>query len=120
MNEVAVSYLPILLFALVAFGLATAIAVMGLVMGRGMADGEKISPYECGFEPIGKMGVFNVRFYIVAMLFVIFDLELVFLFPWAVTLGGLEPLGFWSMMIFLAVLVVGLVYEWRKGALEWN
>lgn len=121
MDSVADSYLPILVFAVVAFGIAAAIAVMGLMLGRSKPDDEKLSAYECGFEPIGDPAEqFNVRFYIVAMLFVIFDLEIAFLFPWAVTLMHLGSLAFWSMMVFLAVLTLGLVYEWKKGALEWD
>ena len=121
MDSVALSYLPILVFAVVAFGLATAVAVLGLLLGRKRADDEKLSAYECGFEPIGSpSGQFNVRFYIVAMLFVIFDLEIAFLFPWAASLMRLGSLAFWSMMVFLAVLILGLVYEWKKGALEWD
>ena len=84
-------------------------------------DREKLSAYECGFEPFeDSRGQFDVRFYLVAILFIIFDLEVAFLFPWAVSLGHIGLFGFWSMMVFLGVLTVGFIYEWRKGALEWE
>ena len=121
MSILATQYLPILVFAIIAFAMAVGAVVLGLVLGKRRADAEKASPYECGFEPIGDNSApFNVRFYIVAMLFVIFDLEIAFLFPWAVHLKQLGVLEFWSMMGFLAVLTIGLVYEWKKGALEWD
>src|SRR4029078_2152886 len=84
-------------------------------------DSEKVSPYECGFEAFGDARrQFDVRFYLVAILFIIFDLEVAFLFPWAITLGQIGVLGFWSMVVFLGILTVGFIYEWRKGALEWE
>jgi len=121
MSPDAVAYLPILIFAVIAFGMAIGVVALGLILGKRRADAEKSSPYECGFEPMGDSSApFNVRFYIVAMLFVIFDLEIAFLFPWAVHLKQLGVLEFWSMMGFLTVLTIGLIYEWKKGALEWD
>ncbi len=114
-------YLPILLFLGVAGGLALIMVAASLVVARRSPDAEKISAYECGFEPFDDArGRFDVRFYLVAILFIIFDLEIAFLFPWAVSLEAIGVFGFWSMMIFLGVLTVGFVYEWRKGALEWE
>ena len=114
-------YLPILVFIGIAFGLASVIVVASLLAGPNRPDSEKLSPYECGFEPFeDARSRFDVRFYLVAILFIIFDLEVAFLFPWAVTLGRIGLPGFWSMMVFLGVLTVGFIYEWRKGALEWE
>jgi NADH-quinone oxidoreductase subunit A len=114
-------YLPILIFLGLAGGLAVIILLASLVVARQHPDAEKLSAYECGFEPFeDTRGRFDVRFYLVAILFVIFDLEVAFLFPWAVALGDIGLLGFWSMMVFLAVLTVGFLYEWKKGALEWE
>ncbi len=91
------------------------------MIARQRPDAEKLSPYECGFAPFeDARSRFDVRFYLVAILFIIFDLEVAFLFPWAVSLGNIGLLGFWSMMIFLAVLTIGFAYEWKKGALEWE
>jgi len=116
-----VEYLPILVFFCIA------VAIAGLMVGgswlaaRQKPDAEKAAPYECGFEPFGDArNRFDVRFYLVSILFIIFDLEVAFLFPWAVTLGKTGLFGFWSMMLFLGVLTVGFIYEWRKGALEWE
>jgi NADH-quinone oxidoreductase subunit A len=114
-------YLPILIFLAIALGLAVAIVVASMLVARQSPDSEKLSPYECGFEPFqDARNKFDVRFYLVAILFIIFDLEVAFLFPWAVTLGSIGMFGFWSMMVFLGVLTVGFIYEWRKGALEWE
>jgi NADH-quinone oxidoreductase subunit A len=114
-------YLPILLFLGIAVGLAALIMVFSFVLAQQRPDSEKLSPYECGFEPFADARAkFDVRFYLVSILFIIFDLEVAFLFPWAVALGEIGMFGFWSMMVFLAVLTVGFVYEWRKGALEWE
>ncbi|MEJ2094038.1 MAG: NADH-quinone oxidoreductase subunit A [Gammaproteobacteria bacterium] len=119
------NYFPILVF----LGIGTAIGVvligLGLVLGRLLGharpDSEKQSPYECGFEAFEDARMkFDVRYYLVAILFIIFDLEIAFLFPWAVVLDEIGMAGFWAMMIFLGVLVVGFIYEWRKGALEWE
>jgi NADH-quinone oxidoreductase subunit A len=114
-------YLPILIFIAIAVALAVAIIIASFVVARQNPDSEKLSPYECGFEPFADArSKFDVRFYLVAILFIIFDLEVAFLFPWAVSLGAIGMFGFWSMMAFLLVLTVGFVYEWRKGALEWE
>src|SRR5258708_39222866 len=114
-------YLPILLFLAIAVGVALAAALASFVVARQRPDSEKLSPYECGFEPFDDArSKFDVRYYLVAILFIIFDLEVAFLFPWAVTLGAIGMFGFWSMIVFLAVLTVGFVYEWKKGALEWE
>ena len=114
-------YLPILMFIGVAIAMALGMVLASFVLGRQNPDREKLSPYECGFEPFeDSRGRFDVRFYLVAILFIIFDLEVAFLFPWAVVLGDIGLFGFWSMIAFLAVLTVGFAYEWRKGALEWE
>jgi NADH-quinone oxidoreductase subunit A len=114
-------YLPIFLFLGIAVGLAVVIVIASLVVARQAPDSEKLSPYECGFEPFEDARTkFDVRYYLVAILFIIFDLEVAFLFPWSVALGHLGLFGFWSMMVFLAVLTIGFVYEWKKGALEWE
>ncbi len=113
--------LRILLFIAIAVALAVAIIAASFVVARQNPDSEKLSPYECGFEPFADArSKFDVRFYLVAILFIIFDLEVAFLFPWAVALGAIGMFGFWSMMAFLFILTVGFVYEWRKGALEWE
>ena len=114
-------YLPILIFLGIAVGIAVAAVVASLLVGRQNPDSEKVSAYECGFEPFDDArSKFDVRFYLVALLFIIFDLEVAFLFPWAVAFGEIGLFGFWSMMIFLGVLTIGFVYEWKKGALEWD
>jgi NADH-quinone oxidoreductase subunit A len=114
-------YLPILMFFAVAVGLAMAMIVASLIVGRQRPDPEKLSAYECGFEAFDDARrQFDVRFYLVAILFIIFDLEVAFLFPWAISLGEIGVFGFWSMMVFLGVLTVGFIYEWKKGALEWE
>ena len=121
MEAYLAEYMPILIFLAIAIGLAAIIIVASLVVAPQRPDSEKLSPYECGFEPFeDTRGRFDVRFYLVAILFIIFDLEVAFLFPWAVSLGNIGLFGFWSMIVFLAVLTVGFVYEWRKGALEWE
>ena len=114
-------YLPILVFLGIAVALSIVMVLASYVVARQKPDSEKLSPYECGFEPFDDArSKFDVRFYLVAILFIIFDLEVAFLFPWAVTLGSIGMFGFWSMVVFLAVLTVGFIYEWRKGALEWE
>ncbi len=114
-------YLPILIFLAIAVALAGIIMVATLVVARQRPDADKLSPYECGFEAFeDARGRFDVRFYLVAILFIIFDLEVAFLFPWAVSLGEIGLYGWLSMMLFLGVLTVGFVYEWKKGALEWE
>jgi NADH-quinone oxidoreductase subunit A len=115
------NYLPILLFLLVGLGIGGVAMAVGGVLGPHKPDSEKLSPYECGFEAFENARMkFDVRYYLVAILFIIFDLEIAFLFPWAVVLDEIGLFGFVSMMIFLAVLVVGFIYEWMKGALEWE
>jgi NADH-quinone oxidoreductase subunit A len=121
MSVLLAEYLPILIFIGIATGLATMIIMASFMVARQRPDAEKLSPYECGFEPFeDARGRFDVRFYLVAILFIIFDLEVAFLFPWAVSLGNIGLFGFWSMMVFLGVLTIGFIYEWRKGALEWE
>lgn len=95
--------------------------LLPFIAAKQRPDKEKLSAYECGFEPFGDArGQFDVRFYLVAILFIIFDLEVAFLFPWAVVLGDIGTFGFWSMMLFLGILTIGFIYEWKKGALEWE
>lgn len=114
-------YLPILVFLGLALGMAVFMVAASWLIGKRRPDPEKLSPYECGFEPFADArGKFDVRFYLVSILFIIFDLEVAFLFPWAVTLGKIGAFGFWSMVIFLGVLTVGFIYEWKKGALDWE
>ena len=121
MEALLAEYLPILLFLGIAAGLAIVVVAASYVVVRQQPYGEKVSPYECGFEPFGDArGRFDVRFYLVAILFIIFDLEVGYLFPWAVSFGEIGMFGFWSMMVFLALLTVGFIYEWKKGALEWE
>ena len=114
-------YLPIIVFLLVALVLSVAFVAVNYLASPKNPDPEKLSAYECGFEAFDDArGRFDVRFYLVAILFIIFDLEVAFLFPWAITLGKIGLFGFWSMMIFLTVLTIGFIYEWKKGALEWE
>ena len=112
-------YLSIIIFLFVALTLSVAFVVLNFLFSPKNPDPEKLSAYECGFEAFGDSRMeFDVRFYLVAILFIIFDLEIAFLFPWAISLGNIGSLGFWSMMIFLFVLTIGFVYEWKKGALD--
>jgi NADH-quinone oxidoreductase subunit A len=114
-------YLPLVIFIGVSLFIGIALLVAPFLVAYSSPDTEKLSAYECGFNAFDDARMkFDVRFYLVAILFIIFDLEVAFLFPWAITFGGLGWFGFWSMMIFLAVLTIGFVYEWRKGALEWD
>ncbi|MEY3287018.1 MAG: NADH-quinone oxidoreductase, subunit NuoA [Pseudomonadota bacterium] len=114
-------YLPIILFILVGTAIGIAPQVIGFIMGPNRPDAAKNSPYECGFEAFEDARMqFDVRYYLVAILFILFDLEIAFLFPWAVALRDIGPTGFWAVMVFLGILVVGLVYEWKKGALDWE
>ena len=114
-------YLPLVIFMGVAGFLAAALLVAPFVLAFKAPDGEKLSAYECGFNAFDDARMkFDVRFYLVAILFIIFDLEVAFLFPWAVAFGELGWFGFWSMIVFLGVLTIGFIYEWRKGALEWD
>ena len=115
------NYLPILIFLGIAIGLSIVMVAIPFIVSLKKPDSEKLSPYECGFEAFGyARGKFEVRFYLVAILFIIFDLEIAFLFPWAISLKEIGLFGFWSMMMFLTVLTVGFIYEWKKGALEWE
>ena len=115
------NYLPIVIFIGVALLFGGALMVIGRVLGPHNPDSEKLSPYECGFEAFEDSRMkFDVRYYLVAILFIIFDLEIAFLFPWAVVLQDIGLFGFVAMMLFLGILVVGFVYEWKKGALEWE
>jgi NADH-quinone oxidoreductase subunit A len=114
-------YLPILVFFAIAGGLSCLMIIASLLVGLRNPDTEKLSAYECGFEAFSDARhKFDVRFYLVAILFIIFDLEVAFLFPWAVSLGEIGLFGFWSMVSFLGILTIGFVYEWKKGALEWE
>jgi NADH-quinone oxidoreductase subunit A len=120
-DELLVQYFPILVFLGIAIALGVIIVLASLLIAPSNPDSEKNSSYECGFEPFDdSRSKFDVRFYLVAILFIIFDLEVAFLFPWAVALSDIGVFGFWSMMIFLGVLTVGFIYEWRQGALEWE
>jgi NADH-quinone oxidoreductase subunit A len=115
------NYFPVLLFILVGIGVGVVPQVLGRVLGPHKPDAQKLSPYECGFEAFEDARMkFDVRYYLVAILFILFDLEVAFLVPWAVAMREVGMLGFWSMMIFLGVLTVGLVFEWKKGALDWE
>jgi NADH-quinone oxidoreductase subunit A len=121
MNAFLLEYLPILLFIAIAGGLGLALILIPFLVAPKKPDPEKLSAYECGFNAFADARMkFDVRFYLVSILFIIFDLEVAFLFPWAVALGDIGLYGFWSMVVFLAVLTVGFIYEWRKGALEWE
>ena len=121
MEDLLIEYLPILIFIGIALGLATAMVVASYIVARQRPDSEKVSAYECGFEAFDDArSKFDVRFYLVAILFIIFDLEVAFLFPWAISLGEIGLFGFWSMVVFLGLLTIGFIYEWKKGALEWE
>ena len=114
-------YLSIIIFLFVALGLSIGFVLLNFLFAPKNPDPEKLSAYECGFEAFSDSRMeFDVRFYLVAILFIIFDLEIAFLFPWAISLGGIGQTGFWSMMFFLGVLTIGFIYEWKKGALEWQ
>ena len=114
-------YLPIFIFIIIAFSMSLGFALLSGIVGPKKPDKEKLSAYECGFEPFEDARVkFDVRFYLVAILFIIFDLEVAFLFPWAISLSLIGLVGYLSMMIFLLILTVGFVYEWKKGALDWE
>tara|TARA_B110000444_G_scaffold241581_1_gene258135 strand:+ start:121 stop:489 length:369 start_codon:yes stop_codon:yes gene_type:complete len=114
-------YFSIIIFLLIAIALSFGFVLANFLAAPSNPDPEKLSAYECGFEAFDDSRMeFDVRFYLVAILFIIFDLEIAFLFPWAISLGNIGALGFWSMMIFLSVLTIGFIYEWKKGALEWE
>ena len=119
------NYLPALIFLVIASGLAIVLLLLGTGLGRYFSqapdDAQKLSPYECGFDAFEDSRMkFDVRYYLVAILFILFDLEIAFLFPWAIALKEIGPTGFWAMMVFLGILVVGFAYEWKKGALDWE
>jgi NADH-quinone oxidoreductase subunit A len=121
MNDLLREYLPIIIFLGLAVALGLAFLVAALVLAVRRPDAEKISAYECGFNAFDDARMkFDVRFYLVSILFIIFDLEIAFLFPWAAAFGSLSDVAFWSMIVFLVVLTIGFAYEWKKGALEWN
>ena len=115
------NYFPVLLFIIVATLIGFALLAAGRILGPHRPYDEKLSPYECGFEAFGdsRMKV-DIRYYLIAILFIMFDLEIAFLFPWAVAQGAVGIVGFWTMMIFLLILTVGFIYEWKKGALDWE
>jgi NADH-quinone oxidoreductase subunit A len=121
MQELLRNYLPILIFLGIAVAISGVMVLASVIVSRQRPNPEKLSAYECGFDAFGDARTkFDVRYYLVAILFIIFDLEVAFLFPWAVTLGKIGVFGFWSMIAFLGVLTVGFIYEWKKGALEWE
>jgi NADH-quinone oxidoreductase subunit A len=121
MEELLREYLPVLIFLGIAIGLGLALLLSAVVIAIRRPDPEKVSAYECGFNAFDDARMkFDVRFYLVSILFIIFDLEIAMLFPWAAAFGGLSETAFWSMMVFLAVLTIGFAYEWKKGALEWE
>ena len=114
-------YLSIIIFLFIALIISIGFILINFISSPNNPDPQKLSAYECGFDAFDDSRMeFDVRFYLVAILFIIFDLEIAFLFPWAITLGKIGLFGFWSMMIFLAVLTIGFIYEWKKGALEWD
>ncbi len=114
-------YVPIFIFLAIAIGVAAMAVIASYIIAPQRPDADKIAAYECGFDAFEDARVqFDVRYYLVAILFIIFDLEVAFLFPWAISLADIGMFGFWSMMLFLAILTVGFIYEWRKGALEWE
>ncbi len=120
-TQLLTGYFPIIVFLGIAMGLAIVMVVASVIVAKQKPYAEKNSAYECGFPPFGDARAkFDVRFYLISILFIIFDLEIAFLFPWAITLGKIGLYGFWSMIVFLGVLAVGFIYEWRKGALEWE
>ncbi|MGQ0742328.1 MAG: NADH-quinone oxidoreductase subunit A [Alphaproteobacteria bacterium] len=121
MKALLLEYLPILIFIGIAGAIGVALLLVPFLIAPSKPDPEKLSAYECGFNAFDDARMkFDVRYYLVAILFIIFDLEVAFLFPWAVSLQEISEFGFWSMMVFLAVLTIGFIYEWRKGALEWQ
>ncbi len=120
-QDLLLNYLPILIFMSIACVISIAMILGSLLLGKQNPDSEKNSAYECGFDAFqDARNKFDVRFYLVCLLFIIFDLEIAFLFPWAISLGDIGVFGFWSMVTFLSVLTVGFIYEWKKGALDWE
>lgn len=121
MQDLLLEYLPILVFLGLSLVIGLALLIAPFVIAPSKPDTEKLSAYECGFEAFDDARMkFDVKYYLVAILFIIFDLEVAFLFPWAISLGDVGMFGFWSMMVFLGVLTIGFVYEWKRGALEWE
>ncbi len=121
MPELLANYLPIIAFMGISLVLVVAFLFAPLIVAPSNPDPEKLSAYECGFNAFDDARMkFDVRFYLVAILFIIFDLEVAFLFPWAISLGEIGMFGFWSMVVFLGILTIGFIYEWKKGALEWE
>tara|TARA_R110000824_G_scaffold3234_5_gene15263 strand:- start:18725 stop:19147 length:423 start_codon:yes stop_codon:yes gene_type:complete len=121
MEDLLLEYLPILIFMGLSLVIGLALLVAPFFVAPSKPDPEKLAAYECGFDAFDDARMkFDVKYYLVAILFIIFDLEVAFLFPWAVALGDVGMFGFWSMIIFLAVLTIGFTYEWKKGALEWE
>lgn len=121
MSELLQAYLPLVIFVGLAFVISTALLIAPFLIAPSKPDPEKVSAYECGFDAFDDARMkFDVRFYLVSLLFIIFDLEVAFLFPWSIAFNDVGTLGFWSMMVFLGVLTIGFVYEWKKGALEWE
>ena len=115
------NYLPVLIFIVIGLGMGAIMITLGFILSPHKPDSEKLSPYECGFEAFGDARMkFDVRYYLVAILFIIFDLEIAFLFPWAIVLTDIGMFGYVAMLIFLGILVIGFIYEWKKGALEWE
>lgn len=120
-QELLIEYLPILVFIAIAAAISAAMILGSLLAGKRNPDPNKLAAYECGFDAFSDArSKFDVRYYLVTLLFIIFDLEVAFLFPWAITLGNIGVFGFWSMVAFLTILTVGFVYEWKKGALDWE
>ena len=121
MNELLLDYLPLVIFLGVALIIGLALMVAPFIIAVNNPDTEKVSAYECGFDAFDDARMkFDIRFYLVAILFIIFDLEAAYLFPWAISLAEIGSIGFWTMMIFIGELVIGFIYAWRKGALEWD
>jgi NADH-quinone oxidoreductase subunit A len=121
LESLLLSYLPVIIFIAISLIIGLALLVAPFLIAFKAPDAEKLSAYECGFNPFDDARMkFDVRFYLVAILFIIFDLEVAFLFPWAVSFGSLGWFGFWSMTVFLGILTIGFIYEWKKGALEWD
>jgi NADH-quinone oxidoreductase subunit A len=121
MDAMISSYLPIIIFLAVCIGIVGALTIAPFIVAYSAPDAEKLSAYECGFNPFDDARMkFDVRFYLVAILFIIFDLEVAFLFPWAVSFSAIGWFGYASMMLFLGVLTIGFIYEWKKGALDWD
>jgi len=121
LSEFLQDYFSIIIFLFIAMGLSVGFIFLNFLLSPKKPDPEKLSTYECGFEAFGDSRMeFDVRFYLVAILFIIFDLEIAFLFPWAISLGKIGLIGFWSMMLFLFILTIGFIYEWKKGVLDWD